>query len=338
MKLRVSHRIKPLNDFDELLGRPPARRRAWLFILPAVLGLILVVLGVAFKQGYFIRRVNLNFYAPSADGVAVGTKIKLLGFPVGAISGVSFIPANAGQPRRVKLQANVDAEYLAHIPHDSRARLAQEGVIGEYTIEILPGSDNARPVAAGEFLELKKEGGLGGLASIIESRLMPVVDEAQVLLRNLNDERAGVKPVLAEMHGLALDASATARQAGKMLDSSEAKLDNLLNESEAVLKSVRHLSDATDRRSLEMLDDASSTLKSARSLAEDGAYVARELRSVAPDLIDDGHSAAADAAQIAQGAKRSWPLRWLLDEEMPTLPSLGVDTGRVAPAASAVAP
>jgi hypothetical protein len=206
------------NDFDELLGRPPDRRRAWLFILPAVLGLILLVVGVAVKQGYFIRRVNLSFYAPSADGVAVGTKIKLLGFPVGAISGVTFIPASAGQPRRVKLQANVDAEYLAHIPNDSRARLAQEGVIGEYTIEIVPGSDNARPVAAGESLELKKEGGLSDLASMVETRLMPVVDEAQVLLRNLNDERAGIKPLLIDMHRLVLDASATAQRAGKMID------------------------------------------------------------------------------------------------------------------------
>ena len=325
------------NDFDELLGHPPARRRAWLFILPAVIGLILLVLGVAFKQGYFIRRVSLNFYAPSADGVAVGTKIKLLGFPVGAISGVSFIPASAGQPRRVKLKANVDAEYLAHIPNDSRARLAQEGVIGEYTIEIIPGSDNARPVAAGESLALKKEGGLSDLVGMVESRLMPVVDEAQVLLRQLNDERAGIKPLLTEMHGLALNASATARQADKMLVDSQAKLGNLLYEGEAALKSVRTLSESADRRSQEMLDDASAALKDVRRIAEDGAFVARELRAVAPDVLGDGHSAAADAAQIADGAKRSRPLRWLLDEA-PSLPSLGVDTGRIVPASSEVAP
>jgi ABC-type transporter Mla subunit MlaD len=249
---------------------------------------------------------------------------------VGAISGVSFIPASAGQPRRVKLQANVDAEYLAHIPNDSRARLAQEGVIGEYTIEIVPGSDNARPVAAGEALELKKEGGLGGLASSVETRLMPLLDEAHALLRNLNDERAGIKPVLADVRGLVLGASSTAQRAGKMLEQSEAKLGHLLNEGEAALKSVRRMAEAGDQRSLEMLDDARSALKSGRSMAEDGAYVARELRAVAPGLIDDGHAAAADAAQIAHGAKRSWPLRWLVDEA-PPLPSLGVDTGRILP-------
>ena len=325
------------NDFDELLGRPPDRRRAWLFILPAVLGLILLVVGVAVKQGYFIRRVNLSFYAPSADGVAVGTKIKLLGFPVGAISGVTFIPASAGQPRRVKLQANVDAEYLAHIPNDSRARLAQEGVIGEYTIEIVPGSDNARPVAAGESLELKKEGGLSDMASMVETRLMPVVDEAQVLLRNLNDERAGIKPLLIDMHRLVRDASATAQRAGKMLDHNEPKLERLLGESEATLKSVRSMAESSEQHSAEMLDDARSALKNTRSLAEDGAYLARELRAAAPSLIDDGHSAAADAAQIAQGAKRSWPLRWLIDETT-SLPSLGVDTGRVLPLEKQEAP
>ena len=324
------------NDFDELLGRPAAPRRAWLFIVPALLGLILLVLGVALKQGYFIRRVNLNFYAPTAEGVAVGTRIKLLGFPVGAITGVTFIPASAGQPHRVKLQARVDAEYLAQIPSGSRARLAQEGVIGEYTIDIIPGSDNARPVAAGESIELKKEGGLGGLASLAESlelRLIPVIDEAQSLLRQLNDPRSGVKPVLADYHGLAVDAGAAIQQAGKILAHSESKLSHILSDGEAALRSVRTLTESTDSRAAEMLDDARAALKSARRIADDGADVVRELRTSAPELLDEGHSALTDAAQMAHGARRSWPIRLWVDTES-SYPALGVDTGRLAPANS----
>ncbi|MBI4741904.1 MAG: MCE family protein [Betaproteobacteria bacterium] len=324
------------SDFDELLGQPPARRRAWLFILPAILGLILLVVGVALKQGYFIRRVNLNFYAPTADGISVGTKIKLLGFPVGAISGVTFVPASAGQPRRVKLQARVDAEYLAHIPTGSLARLAQEGVIGEHVIEIVPGSDNARPVAAGEAIELKKEGGLGGLASMVETRVMPVVDEARVLLGTLNDERAGVKPVLADVRGLLASAGTTAQRAENLLEQSEAKLGNLLGDGEAAMKSARMIAGATDQRATELLDDARSVLKNAKTISEDGANIVRDLKSAAPGLLDDGRSAAADASQIAHGAKQSWPFRLLVDDA-PAPPSLGVDTGRVLPAASGAA-
>lgn len=320
------------SDFDELLDQPRARRRAWLFIFPAIVGLILLVLGVAIKQGYFIRRVNLNFYAPTADGIAVGTKIKLLGFPVGAISGVTFIPAGAGQPRRVRLQARVDAEYLAHIPTGSQARLAQEGVIGEYVIEIVPGSDNARPVAAGEAIELKKEGGIGGLASMVETRVMPVVDEARVLLGILNDEGAGIKPVLSDTRNLLGSAGATAQRAEKLLERSEAKLANLLSDGEATLRSARSIAETTDRRAGVMLDDAGAVLKSAKSVAEDGAEIVRELKTTAPGLLDDARTAAADASQIVQGAKRSWPFRLLVDEASP-MPSLGVDTGRVLPAA-----
>ncbi len=252
------------DDFDELLGRRPARRRAWLFILPALLGLFVLVLGVAVKQGYFIRRVNLDFYAPSADGIAVGTRIKLLGFPVGAISGVTFIPASAGQPRRVKLQARLDAEYLAHIPSGSRARLAQEGVIGEYTIEIIPGPDNVRPVAAGESLELRKEGGLASLAGVLETRLLPVADEAQRLLLKLNDGQAGIKPVLADVRRLVAAADATTQQAASVLARNEIKLGRILSDGEVAMKSVRSMAEASEQRSTEMLDDAPVILDDAR--------------------------------------------------------------------------
>lgn len=321
------------NDFDEILGRPPARRRAWLFILPALLGLILLVVGVAVKQGYFVRRVPLNFYALTADGVAVGTKIKLLGFPVGAISGVNFIPASADQPRRVKLQARVDAEYLAHIPHGSVAHLVQEGVIGEYMIEIIPSEDNARPVAAGESIDLKKEGGLSGLASMVESRVMPVVDEAKVLLRNLNDERHGLKPVLAEVLALVASADTTARQMAKIAEQAEPKLGVILSDGAASLKSLRTLAETTEQRSAELLDDASATLKNLREVSAEGSTLVRQLGTAAPVLLEEGRAIAADVSEMTQGAKRRWPFRLLVDDE-PTVHTLGVDTGRLPGSAS----
>lgn len=318
------------DDFAELLDRPAVRRRAWRFIIPAVLGLLLLVAGVTIKQGYFVRRAQLDFYAPTADGVAIGTRIKLLGFPIGAVSAVRFIPATTGQARRVKFEARIDAEYLAHIPSGSRARLTQEGVIGERIIEILPGADSARPMAAGESIELAQGGGIAELAAKVEARVLPVADEARELLRSLNDERAGVKPLIADFRAVAGSVDASVQQAGKMLGGVETRVDRILAQGEATMKSVQAVAASAEQRSTELLDDAQATLKSVRAASEDGAGIARELRGATPGLIAEGQNAAGDVAEITRGAKRSWPLRLLVDE--PAAESLGVDTGRPAQA------
>jgi ABC-type transporter Mla subunit MlaD len=313
------------DDFAELLDRSTERRRAWRFILPAIMGLLLLVAGVTIKQGYFVRRAQMDFYAPTADGVAIGTRIKLLGFPVGAVSAVHFIPASAGQTRRVKFEARIDAEYLAHIPSGSRARLAQEGVIGERIIEILPGADSARPMAAGESIELGRGGGLGDLAATVETRVLPVADEARELLHTLNDERSGVKPLMADFKAVTGDVAASVRQAGKMLNRADAKVDRILGEGEAAMKSVHAVADAAERHSSELLSDAQAALKNVRAVTEDGAGIAREIRSVAPGLIAEGQNVAADVSEMTRSAKRSWLIRLFVDE--PATESIGVDTG-----------
>lgn len=317
------------DDFDELLDRPAVRRRAWRFIIPAVIGLLLLVAGVTVKQGYFVRRAQLDFYAPTADGVAIGTKIKLMGFPIGAVSAVHFIPAGTGQARRVKFEARIDAEYLAHIPSGSKARLAQEGVIGERTIEILPGTDSARPMAAGESIMLAAAGGLGDLAATVESRVLPVADEARELLRSLNDEKAGIKPLIADLRGVAGDVAGSVQQAGKMLGRVDAKVDRILGEGEAAMKSVHALASTAEQRSAGLLDDAQATLKNVRTVTEDGAGIVREIRGAAPGMIAEGQNVASDVSEITRGAKRSWPIRLFVDE--PRAESMGVDTGRLPP-------
>lgn len=313
------------DDFDELLDRATERGRAWRFILPAILGLLLLVAVVTIKQGYFVRRAQLDFYAPTAEGVAVGTRIKLLGFPIGSVTAVRFIPASAGQGRRVKFDARIDAEYLANIPSGSRARLTQEGVIGERIIEILPGVDSARPMAAGESIELTTSGGLSELAATVEARILPIADEARNLLHAFNDERTGVKPMITDFRAVAGGVNTSVQQVGKMLTNADAKLEKIMVEGEATMKSMHVVAATAERRSGELLDDAQATLKSVRAVTADAADITREIRGATPGLVADGQSAVSDVSEITRGAKRSWPINLFVTE--PAVESLGVDTG-----------
>ena len=200
-------------------------------------------------------------------------------------------------------------------------------MIGERIIEILPGADSARPMAAGESIVLTTGGGLGELAATVEARVLPVADEARQLLRALNDERSGVKPLIADFRAVAGDVAASVQQAGKMLNHVDAKVDKILGEGEAAMKAVHAVADATERRSAELLDDAHATLKNVRAVTEDGAGLARDIRGAAPGLIAEGQSVAADVSDMTRGAKRSWPIRLFVNE--PATESLGVDTGRL---------
>ncbi len=42
--------------------------------LLAALAIALLVAAVTVKQGYFVRRAQMDFYAPTADGVAIGNE------------------------------------------------------------------------------------------------------------------------------------------------------------------------------------------------------------------------------------------------------------------------
>ena len=84
--------------------------------------------GQASGGGYTLQA---NFR--SAEGVAVGTDIRLAGVSIGAVSGLQLNP----EPYRAETLMSIEAGV--RIPDDSSVAVATEGLLGGTYVEIIPG-------------------------------------------------------------------------------------------------------------------------------------------------------------------------------------------------------
>jgi phospholipid/cholesterol/gamma-HCH transport system substrate-binding protein len=76
----------------------------------------------------------LNASFRSADGITVGTDVRLAGINVGTVTGLDLDPASY----RAKVTFTVDGAL--QIPADSDAKIASESLLGGNYLEITPGA------------------------------------------------------------------------------------------------------------------------------------------------------------------------------------------------------
>ena len=95
----------------------------------------------------------------SAEGVAVGTDIRLAGVKIGAVSGMDLNPET--YRAEVTLQVTADVQ----IPDDSTAAVSAEGLLGGTFVEIIPGGSPFALEPGGEFFDTQGSVSLVGLMS-----------------------------------------------------------------------------------------------------------------------------------------------------------------------------
>lgn len=83
----------------------------------------------------------------SAEGVRVGTDVRLAGVKVGQVTGLNLNPQTFFADARISVINGID------LPDDSTVLISQEGLLGGNFVEILPGGsvDNVPP--GGELLD-----------------------------------------------------------------------------------------------------------------------------------------------------------------------------------------
>ena len=117
------------------------------FVMPALIGLVVVGAVISWKQELFVTRTPIFIFTGSALGITKGIPVKVFGLTVGTVDEIEIVPGTPGSKGQVRVRLNIASEYLQHITKDSRAKLMREGVVGQALIEILPGDQSVRPVA-----------------------------------------------------------------------------------------------------------------------------------------------------------------------------------------------
>lgn len=268
-------------------------RKIGLFAFVGLGALLLVFVIVAIEQGMFASTTELRFRTSDAGMVHEGMEVRLNGFKVGKLLGISLKEDGA-----VEVRFFVDDKYLLHIRRGAKLRLTEQGLFGDSVLEIMPGPKDQPMLAVDELLPFEKKLGMGDLAHDLAERLKPILDNVQATTSSLNEpdgliNRATKAAVKFEKTGQ--DISSLMQQSKDALAEENLKLGKALDKSSAVL------------------DKTGMLLDSLRDVTMDVGKVAESSAENIPAILQDGRVAAEDARNIIGSAKESWPIRNMLE-------------------------
>ena len=97
--------------------------------------------------GFGVSQYTVNAKFRSAEGITVGTDVRLAGVKIGSVSNLSLDP----QTFQAIARLSIKPEY--QMPEDSAAIISSEGLLGGNFVEILPGGSYEVMVDGSEFSE-----------------------------------------------------------------------------------------------------------------------------------------------------------------------------------------
>lgn len=310
------------------------KRQSLVFVLPAVLGVLALLALVAWKQGLLAATRPLYVMTDSAAGITQGMPVKLNGFIVGQVTGIQLLPPSTQSAERVRVSLEVLRRYLDYIPRTSRARLAQEGLIGQSVIEIVPQRFDARAIRAGEVLPFGRSRGMADIASGLEDRLTPVLDNSRLLTARLADPQGELQGMLAAGRDAARDLSRTSAQAQATLAQAQLTMNALGRGADASLQRVDRTLAHVERDVPALLDTLAQTAANARDASEDVAALTRRSSEQLPRILDHAEQATEQGQALVEDVRGAWPLRALRREPTDALAPADSLDGLVVPAPS----
>ena len=116
-------------------------------VLAVALGFIVFVYQTTSLSLSNSKHYNLIADFRSADGIHVGTDVRLAGVKVGTVSDLSL------NVETYRAEAKLAIENQIDIPDDSALTVSSEGLLGGNFIEIIPGASYDYMQAGDEFLD-----------------------------------------------------------------------------------------------------------------------------------------------------------------------------------------
>lgn len=300
------------------------RRTARASAIAAVLLGLALVLGSAWRQGWFTPTGHLFVDLPSGAGLQAGTAVKLRGFKIGEVDRMAIEPDLV-----VRARLRIDQDWLSLLPAATRARVTRDGPLAARHIELLVDRPQGARLAAGARVPLAPGAEIDDVVSSVKlavDRLALLADKAAPVLddvRQLSAEFAGQR---TELRRSAMASLQHLEAAGQGLRDTAARLAQLAGQADGdrerlvtQLGGVLQRLDESTRSTARLLADAETqvppTLQNLRELVSGSRQASADLQQLLRELSRDlpataraGRRAADDAQDITQGLRRSWPL------------------------------
>lgn len=268
-------------------------RKIGLFVVAGLGALLLVFVIVAIEQGMFASTTKLRFQTNDAAMIHEGMEVRLKGFKVGKLLGISLQGDGA-----VEVQFFVDNKYLQHIRHGAKVRLVEQGLLGDGVLEIVPGPKDQPDLVVNELLPFERQFGMGELAHELVERLKPILDNVQVTTKSLNQPDGlinQVKKTTIRFEKVGQDMSSLLQQTQGVIAEENIRLGKALDKSN------------------EALDKTNVLLGNINNVVLDVGKVTASSAETIPPILQDGRAAAEDARNIISSAKEAWPIQNMME-------------------------
>lgn len=164
-----------------------------LFSLALVI-VAVTIMAVGEESRLFSKKARYSVIFPSAEGLVVGSPVKMSGVVVGSVQAVrlSTDPGTTG----IEVEIGVDHSLAGRVREDSRAALRILQLLsGEKFVEIIPGSQDKAPLPEGSVLDTLQEQALLEQAGIAAENL----NEITISLKNILDKLERGEGLIGQM-------------------------------------------------------------------------------------------------------------------------------------------
>lgn len=164
-----------------------------LILTAAALLIGLVFLMSRSTGGIFARKLTLRTYFDNASGLKEGAPVTLEGVTIGNVAHIRIVPDR--NPTPVEVTMSVGREYLDNLHVDSRASIAQAGVLGDSFVDIDSSHASGPPPADNAELKRSSSPSLQDVLRTSQDSIEEVhtlTRKVETLVDSLNGDRGTV--------------------------------------------------------------------------------------------------------------------------------------------------
>ncbi|MAV92220.1 MAG: organic solvent ABC transporter substrate-binding protein [Bdellovibrionaceae bacterium] len=187
-----------------------SRIKVALLFLTTLVGVVIFGYLLGFFQP-FLNQKNLTIAYNFAGGLDVGSKVRVMGIPVGSVKSIDFAPEHKmddGEEVKLLVHIQVDRAAWSSLKKDSRFYINLAGVIGEKYLEITPGTASSPGLSSGDTVR-------GEDPPRIDQLLSQSYSLAGKALEFFNDHESSITDTINTMNNLVVNLNTLLRQVNK---------------------------------------------------------------------------------------------------------------------------
>ena len=137
--------------------------RLGIFVTAGIVLFITAIYFIGKQQNLFGSNTHLSAIFADVGGLQPGNNVRFSGINIGTVEDIEIISDSSA-----RVDIIIDKKVLPHIKKDSKAVIGSEGLMGNKTINILPGSAQVPAIAENGFLETSSMFDMDGIMKHLE--------------------------------------------------------------------------------------------------------------------------------------------------------------------------